>query len=275
MKKFEGILICSDLDGTLLSKNKSVSKENLEAIEYFKSEGGIFTFITGRMPRFVSEFYEMIKPNAPIGCINGGGIYDYAKGKYLWTQEADLAILDLVELVEKNLPGIGIQVNTFDQSYFCKDDPVMRWFRQITGAKYITRPYREIDEPIAKILFGVSETESMEDLDRLLRSHPAAALFDFICSEKMLFEILPKGVNKGTLLVQMAEILKIELEKTIAVGDYDNDISMFRAASLGIAVGNACENAKAAADHVTVSNEDHAIAKVISDLESGALRFSV
>ena len=61
------------------------------------------------------------------------------------------------------------------------------------------------------------------------------------------------------------------MEKTVAVGDYNNDISMLKAARLGIAVANACPEAKAAADAVTVSNEEHAIAKIISDIEQGKL----
>lgn len=50
MKKFEGIMICTDLDGTLLSDQCTISKDNLDAIEYFKANGGKFTFITGRVP---------------------------------------------------------------------------------------------------------------------------------------------------------------------------------------------------------------------------------
>lgn len=64
-----------------------------------------------------------------------------------------------------------------------------------------------------------------------------------------------------------------DVEEPIAIGDYNNDISMFQAVQLGIAVANACPEALAAADYVTVSNEEHAIARVISELESGALRF--
>ena len=79
MKKFDGILLCTDLDGTLLRNDKSISQENLDAIEYFKSEGGYFTFITGRMPCFSEEIYQVVRPNAPIGCINGGGVYDYER----------------------------------------------------------------------------------------------------------------------------------------------------------------------------------------------------
>ena len=60
MGKFDGILICTDLDGTLLRKDKSVSKENIEAIEYFKKEGGLFTFVTGRMPYTSKIIYEKV-----------------------------------------------------------------------------------------------------------------------------------------------------------------------------------------------------------------------
>ena len=63
MKKFEGILFCTDLDGTLYDDNKNVSRKNLEAIEYFKSEGGTFTFITGRVPKTSKSICEIIKPN--------------------------------------------------------------------------------------------------------------------------------------------------------------------------------------------------------------------
>ena len=71
MGKFDGILICTDLDGTLYRNDKTISKENKEAIEYFKREGGWFTFITGRMPYYSQQAYNAAKPNVPFGCING------------------------------------------------------------------------------------------------------------------------------------------------------------------------------------------------------------
>ena len=52
-----------------------------KAIEYFKAEGGYFTFITGRMPFYVSYAVENVKPNVPIGCVNGGGVYDFQKNE--------------------------------------------------------------------------------------------------------------------------------------------------------------------------------------------------
>ena len=90
MNKFKDILICTDLDGTLLRSDRSLARENVEAIEYFKSEGGRFTFITGRMYFFVKEMYDMVKPNAPVGTINGGALYDFEKEKYTFLQKLTL-----------------------------------------------------------------------------------------------------------------------------------------------------------------------------------------
>ena len=84
MGKFDGILICTDLDGTLINSKRQISQKNIEAIEYFKSEGGLFTFVTGRMPYTAKDIYNTINPNIPFGCINGGGIYDHRERKYLW-----------------------------------------------------------------------------------------------------------------------------------------------------------------------------------------------
>ena len=121
MKKFEGILICTDLDGTLLKKDKTVSNENLEAIEYFKSEGGYFTFITGRMPFYVTNIFNTVKPNAPIGCVNGGAIYDFSSQKYMWTKNLERGALDLVDSVLEEVGDIGFQVATFEKLYFFKE----------------------------------------------------------------------------------------------------------------------------------------------------------
>jgi Cof subfamily protein (haloacid dehalogenase superfamily) len=269
MKRFDGILICTDLDGTLLRGDKSISDENLQAIEYFKAEGGIFTFITGRMPYFVSDIYNTVSPNAPFGCINGGGLYDHRTGEYVWKQTLPRTALELVEYADRELPGIGIQVNTFEKIYFATENSAMAYFRKVTGIPNITRHYRDVSEPLAKIVFGDEDEAKIERLDKLLHAHPNAESFDFIRSEKTLYEILPKGIHKGIPLQKLCEYMGVSPEKTVAVGDYNNDIGMLRFAKCGVAVSNATTEAKAAADYITVSNEEHAIAHVISDIENG------
>ena len=125
------------------------------------------------------------------------------------------------------------------------------------------------DETIAKIIFADFEEENIRSIEKCLKSHPLAPNFDFIRSDATLYELLPKGISKGTVLLKMAEILGIENKKTVAVGDYNNDVSMQIVECAGIAVANATDAAKSAARYVTVSNEEHALARIITDIESG------
>jgi len=269
MGKFHGMLICTDLDGTLLKKDKTISQENIEAIEYFKREGGYFTFVTGRMPFFVSYVLDTVKPNAPFGCVNGAGLYDGVKGEYVWQAVMPDNVIELVKHIDDNFNDVGIQVNTFYKTYFCRENQTMKNFRKVTKLENLVCHYGDVKEPIAKILFGSEKEEEIKLLEKMLKEHPLANEFDFIRSERTLYEILPKGIGKGTAIVNLCKHLKIDDAKTIAIGDYNNDISMFEAAGVGIAVSNACREALDEADYITVSNEEHAIAKVISDLESG------
>lgn len=271
MKKFEGILICTDLDGTLLRNDKTISRENIDAIEYFKSEGGLFTFITGRMPYYVSDMYNTINPNCPFGCVNGAGIYDHRTMEYKWTLPLDRDFTHLVSHIDENLPEVGIQVSTFYKTYFYKDNSAMLKFRAQTRLPNIRKHYSDVSETIGKIVFADDKEENIIALDKMLKSHELADKFGFIRSDKFLYEILPKGVNKGTVLEKMAELLGIDMKRTVALGDYNNDVCMLRTAGVGVAVANACPEAIAAADVVTVSNQEHAIARIISDLDEKRL----
>jgi hydroxymethylpyrimidine pyrophosphatase-like HAD family hydrolase len=115
------------------------------------------------------------------------------------------------------------------------------------------------------------DKERIRALDAFLHAHPLADEFDFVSSESSVYEILPKGMSKGGALRKMTELYGIDPRRTIAIGDYDNDVSMLREAALGVAVANANANAKAAADLITVSNDEHAIATVIGMLDRGEI----
>ena len=268
MGKFDGMLFCTDLDGTLYRTDGTVSRENLDAIRYFKAEGGLFTFITGRVPMTSREICRIIQPNAPFGCVNGGGIYDPVTDTFLWKTTLPAEAIELIAFVEERLPEIGIQVNTEQDVYFSRDNPAMEWFRQVTGMPPLMRHYRDIPEPMLKVLFAHDDEAMLDEAARLLDSHPEAPNYDFIRSEKILYELLPKGVSKGNVLMKMAELLGIDPKNTVAVGDYENDVSMIQAAGIGYAVANARPAVKAVADRMTVSNDDHAIAAIVNERET-------
>jgi hydroxymethylpyrimidine pyrophosphatase-like HAD family hydrolase len=137
----------------------------------------------------------------------------------------------------------------------------------------LAKHYREIDEPFAKVVFGDRDPNNINALAALLAAHPRANEFDYVSSEPTLYEILPKGINKGSVFPKLIEHLGIDPRRTVAIGDYDNDVGMLRAAGVGVAVANSSPAALAAADRVTVSNEEHAIARLIADIESGKISF--
>lgn len=273
MGKFDGILICTDLDGTLLKNDKSISEENREAVEYFKREGGYFTFITGRMPFTSRILYDMIKPNAPIGCINGGGIYDFERGEYLWSITLPRENKELVKAVMDGVPSAGVILDAHDKVYCCRDNEIVARHRRVTKTEHVFVDLETLEAPITKVVFGEEREENIWRIAEILHSHPRSAEFDFIRSERALYEILPKGSSKGNLLPRLAAILGVKMARTIAIGDYNNDVSMIRTAGVGIAVANATEEAKAAADRITVSNEESAIAKIIGEIERGEIVF--
>jgi Cof subfamily protein (haloacid dehalogenase superfamily) len=276
MKKFENILICTDLDGTLLNSQKQISRENLEAIEYFKSEGGYFTFVTGRPPVIAFNICDMVSPNAPFGCFNGGGLYDHVVGKYLWYEEMSHSICEMLDDVRAEFCDIGFQLNTAGPIYFCNDSPTMENFRRITGAPKLIKDYRDIEEPFVKVVFGDSDPEKIKRLAAYLAAHPMADQFEFVSAESTLYEILVKGTHKGAVISRLCEILGVDRRRTVAIGDYDNDVGMLREAGVGVAVSNASPAAMAAADVMLgVSNNEHAIAKLIHDIEIGKIDLTI
>jgi hydroxymethylpyrimidine pyrophosphatase-like HAD family hydrolase len=181
--------------------------------------------------------------------------------------------VELVEAVYEGVPSVGIQMNSLDRIYFCRENERMAKFRRFTGAPNIVGDYRTLDMPVAKVVFGDDDEDKILRVAEVLRDHPRTAEFDYIRSERTLYEILPKGSSKGNLLPRLAEILGVKMSRTVAIGDYNNDVSMIRMAGVGIAVANATEEAKAAADIITVSNEESAIAKVIGMIDDGEIRF--
>lgn len=265
MKKFEGILLATDLDGTLLRDDKSVSEENRLAIEYFKENGGRFTFITGRTPMAVASLCKTVTPNAPIGCMNGAGIYDYDKDQLLWSVTIPDSVKELVQYVDLEFPNTGIEVITRTQVIFCKENAVTDKHVKDEGYPYVVGNYHNINEPMVKILFADSP-QTIDLLSKEILKHPRINEFAHMRSDAVYYELLPLGLSKATLIKKIPEFIDAKITKTVAIGDNDNDAEMLKVADIGYAVANASPAAKKNADIITVSNEEDAIAKVIYSL---------
>ena len=271
MRKFDGILLVSDLDGTLLRDDKSISKENIKAIEYFESEGGLFSFVTGRPPIAMSPVLDQLSPKIPFGCLNGGGVYDANEKRFVDKTPISRDVFSLVEYAEKTVPTAGFEIVTFETSYLYRSNAVTEELRRFERLPDNYVDSFDIPGTLCKILIGET-VERMPALMDAMHAHPDFDRYTMLRTAAEYYEIMPKGCHKGKSVEALANYLNLDMSKTIAVGDNSNDAPMLRTAGVGVAVANASEDAKAAADVIlSVTNEEHAIAHIIAQLENGTL----
>ncbi len=267
MNKFKGLLLLTDLDGTLLRNDKSVSVENLDAIEYFKQEGGTFTVVSGRAPVGMEKVMERLGLTTPVGCFNGGGIYDPVKKTVSDAITIPPAALALADYAGRAFPKVGIEIFTTDHVWFCKTNRYTEKHRTDEYLPLITCTLSEIKAPITKILFA-ADTAEIGALAEALSAHPDAKDYTLVQSDPNYYEILPRGISKAISVQGLSRLMGFDTAHMITVGDNDNDVAMLKMTEYSYAVANGTPAAKAAAKRVTVSNEEHALAAVIRDLEA-------
>ena len=271
MGKFDGILLVSDLDGTLLTNDKRLSEENREAIDRFVEGGGIFTFATGRTTYGMRVVLEQYTPATLIECLNGGGIYDPKTGECLWALQLDDSVEELTAFVRAEFPNVGIELCGLYESWCLHKTFLSEFYREYEKLPCLNVSHRGDADPLVKI-YLYSEADSQQALADALNAHPLAKRFELVRSGPELYEIMPKDAKKGKGLLRLADMLGIPREKTVAIGDNDNDLSMIEMAGIGVAVANATPKAKAVADLVlNVTNDQHAIAVLIDKLDKAVL----
>ena len=252
MSKFDGILLISDIDGTL-TYNEKLSDENADAIRYFQKNGGFFSIATGRQPEYIREFYPRIIPNAPIIAINGTVVYDLETNKTIFCQTIGKEVSAIVDYIHSNYPQIfhieakGIK-NTF---LWQKDDD------------FSAQRFGFEKEIFSKVLLVAETKECALMLQEDLRNHFPD--FSYIQSWGESLEIMPKGAGKGELISHISKALPIQ--KVIAAGDHENDVSLMKYADTGYAVGGSFLASLGIADKISCRCEENVIQYIIRDIE--------
>lgn len=258
MGKYDGYLICSDFDGTL-AKERIISPENRAAIREFTEGGGLFTIASGRSPDFLKENAGDIGVNAPLLAINGSAIADPVSGEVLRRVLMDDGALTATCTLSRMLPGLNALDIVYREGCFTS--------RRLFAGKDMTP--REIlsctGKEIYKILLMFDTPEcalaSVRAADRLFGNR-----YIFQRSWQHGIEMLPLDGGKGNAVKAVRELCGEKVKCVIGVGDYENDIPLVKAADIGIAVANAIDAVKEAADRVTESDCVTAIAEIIHSL---------
>lgn len=249
MSDFSNIVFISDLDGTLLPDNKIPLRKDIEAIERFKAGGGIFTIATGRIIQAAEQFFDVLKPNAPVILNNGSLIYDIKSGSALYNRALDKAAKDYtIELMER-FPEMGVEINLPDKIYAVRLNDWERKHLELTHLPYEEADIDEIpDQGWCKVLYSIGGGRTKE-----LEAYAASMGWNktsFVISGDFLFECLPKDTAKGIAMKELVKLQGWNSFTIAAAGDYNNDLEMLEYANIGFAPQNAQEIVKNAAEFV-------------------------
>ncbi len=249
------MLVVSDVDGTLLQASYGVPKENIDAIERFVASGGRFTVCTGRSVNSVRRYTEWIPFSAPAVLCNGAIIYDYSKDKQLYGAQLDNRVYDIVREVVKIFPKVGTEFHDCNGIVSTRVNNEVTEHGLIERIPFVVADIREIENRVFNKALFTAPPELIDSIQKFVDQRklkdPLFAAFDYVKTGPVYFEIIPKGVNKGSGLRRLAEIVGVDIKNTVAIGDYYNDIDMFRAAGYTAAVADAPPEIRGMADITT------------------------
>lgn len=246
-------MIVTDLDGTLLRDDKSISAYTEKIIEKVRQKGILFVIATARPIRAVKQFLPWVSYDAAV--FHNGAVVE--EGNCRLGKTGIENPLEIVTAILRDRPDTKIAVESNDVMY-SNFDAGEFWPGIIYTA---TEDFREIEGLVAdKIIIGAKSIEEMNVFQPYLRDELYIQL-----SENRLATIHNRQSSKTNGIRLIAEKHGIALEQAAAFGDDYNDIEMLRACGIGIAVENALEEVKAAASQVCGSNEQDGVARWLEE----------
>ncbi len=256
-------LICVDVDGTLLNDEKKVPELVKESLKKASGMGIQIALVTGRMPAGA----DLVERELSVSCIKvcSAGTYILLGDQCIHTEYMMPKVMREIytEFALKNhLPlwifqGRKWYVTDMD-SYVEQEIEIIQYEPEVVDVEELAQEWEEDGTGPNKLLIA-GDPKTVCRIEEQMRKMGLPEV-DMARSSECYLEIFPKGVTKGEALAAVCEKLNIKLEEPIAFGDQELDVPMIQKAGVGIAMGNAIEEAKAAADYVTRSNNDAGIA---------------
>lgn len=265
-------MVATDLDGTLLRPDNSVSARTVAAFAAAREAGLTVVFVTGRPPRWLPPVVEATG-HAGIGvCANGALVLDLDTHEVLETHPIPYAVLaETVGVLRAEVDGVAFAVEwaSPDEHDDFAHEPSYRARYRVAGVEHGDILELAARHPVVKLLARIDggDHPARHDVDELLEvtlghvSHLVTATHS--ASDDVLIEMSALGVSKGAALAHQAARLGIPLEAAVAVGDMPNDVPMLAAAGIGLAVETGHAAALAAADAVLPGPEDDGLAQLV------------
>ncbi|WP_141604231.1 sugar-phosphatase [Terrilactibacillus laevilacticus] len=260
-------LIAIDLDGTLLNNEKKITDRTKDALKKAKNQGVKIVLCTGRpllgMVQYLDELN--LREDEDYGITYNGGLVQRTKtGEVI--SEITMSKKDIESLYELS-QTLEVPMNFIDLERVYSPAPPNgkpSLYGEIMKAlPFVTSDIRSLPEDIKinKALFCIDQPI----LDAAINKIPCSFFenYTMMKSRPVLLEIMNKNVDKGKGLQALGQHLGIKQEEMMTFGDEENDLAMIEYAGLGVAMGNAIDKVKDAAQFITLTNEENGVAYAV------------
>jgi len=258
-------LVVSDVDGTLVARDKHLTPAVIAAVHKLHARGIAFTAVSSRPPFGMRMLAAPLKLTLPTGAFNGSTIFN----PDLSLVERHTIPRDAVDVALEMLTACGAEIWLFTHD---------RWLVTRGDTPYVTRERHTVDtapnvvEDVTPYLGAICKIVGVSgDFDLLAGCEPdlKAALgkaAHAARSQNYYLDVTPPGLDKGTFVETIANRLGIALDHVATIGDMSNDLPMFLKSGVSFAMGNASDTVKARATYTTRSNEEDGVASAIDKI---------
>jgi Cof subfamily protein (haloacid dehalogenase superfamily) len=257
-------LLVSDIDGTLVTKDKRLTSAAFQAAAQLRQAGVALALTSSRPPHGIEPFARALGLQTPRGAFNGAVITG-SEGDVLSAHYLDPAIVDQVLAAAKQA---GIAPWLFTAKEWLLLDPSGDYVD--FEARTVKMPFRQVpdfraaQDQAGKIMLASRDTARLAQTESDLQAQLGARATVHLSQTYYLDITHPDG-NKGHAVRTIAEILNVPLADVAVIGDMGNEVPMFDTAPLSIAMGQSPDEVKHRATHVTASNDDDGWARAVTD----------
>jgi Cof subfamily protein (haloacid dehalogenase superfamily) len=259
------LLVATDLDGTALRSDHTVSDRTVAAFASVERSGATLVLVTGRPPRWMAPVTRAVSHRGIAICANGAIVYDLRAERVIESHPIPVeALRTAARRLRDALPGLGFGVEHDDGAAYIRD-------YEVAPADVGRGRVVEFDELVSRPAVKLLARHPDLDADALLAR--AVRLVGDIVSPThsnghRLLEMSARGVSKASTLAELCARRGIAPADVVAFGDMPNDLPMLRWAGRSYAVANAHPDVLAAVDATTAANDDDGVARVIEELFS-------
>ncbi len=255
-------LLLSDVDGTLVPHDKVLTERSLRAVRQLHDAGIMFALTSSRPARGMKMFIAPLVLTTPLAAFNGGMIVD-PRLNVLEERTIDDAVVPvIISVLEDN--GVLAWVYR-GQEWYVRDanGPHVRHEAEVCQFEpLVVDGFDAVSDGVTKIVGASDDTEALITARTTVQAKVGERV-SATNSQSYYLDVTNPRANKGVVVDYLSKRLGVPVDAMATIGDAHNDVSMFERSGLSIAMGNAADDVKAAAQHVTASNEEEGFAMAV------------